>query len=174
MGDPLVWRGGPQPGLVRGVEPGAAGGADGLAAAVVLVVGGDVADALVQPHGVVEGAQPVRLGFELAGVAGLLQVRELALEVPEERLDPGLVVGGAGTAGVLGDPGAGHEGGGGARCHLRAVAGQGQQDREPVVAIGDGAAAQLGEEIVIEQVLLAVGDQRAGEGDLDLRGRFPG
>ncbi len=40
---------GRNPGLVRGLEPGAAGGADGLAAAVVLVVGGDVADALVQP-----------------------------------------------------------------------------------------------------------------------------
>jgi hypothetical protein len=40
-------------GLVCGVESGLAGGADGWAAAGVLVCGGDVADAFVQPNGVV-------------------------------------------------------------------------------------------------------------------------
>jgi len=59
---------------------------------VVLVAGGDVADALVQPDRVVVDAEPVELGFQLAAVAGLLQVRVLAFEVAEERLDPGLVV----------------------------------------------------------------------------------
>ena len=75
-----------------GGQAGSAGGSNGLAAAVVFVVGGDVADALVQSDGVVVRAQPVELAFQLAGVLDLLQVRELPLEVTEERLDPGLVV----------------------------------------------------------------------------------
>ena len=60
--------------------------------AVVLVVGRDVAEALVRPDGVAVQAQPVRPGFEVAAVADLFQVRELALEVAGERLGPGLVI----------------------------------------------------------------------------------
>jgi hypothetical protein len=67
---------------------------------VVFVVGRDVAQALVEPDGVVEQAYGVQLGFEVAGVGDLVQVRVLALDVPEQRLDPALVVGGAGPAEV--------------------------------------------------------------------------
>jgi hypothetical protein len=71
----------------------AAGLADGVAAAVVFVVGGDVADAGVQPDGVVLGLDAVVFEGELAGVAGLLRVRPVGLDVSEQRLDPGLVGG---------------------------------------------------------------------------------
>ncbi len=62
-------------------EPVAAGLADGITSAFVLVAGGDVADGCVQPDGVVLGLDVVQLGVELAGVADLLQVRPLALDV---------------------------------------------------------------------------------------------
>ena len=56
-------------GLVCVVEAGLAGGADGRAAAGVFVFGGDVADAFVEPHGVVVAVQPGprhdRLGFAI-------------------------------------------------------------------------------------------------------------
>jgi hypothetical protein len=83
----------------------------------------------------------------------------------EERLDPRLAVGGARAAEVPGDARADHEGRGGLGGHLRAVVGDRQQHRQPVVVIRHDPAAQLG-----EQVLLAVGDQRVDEGDLDLGG----
>jgi hypothetical protein len=60
VGDP------PQPGLL---ESGFAGLADLLAAAVVLVVGGDVADAGVQPDAVVVLADPGELGSQGGRVA---------------------------------------------------------------------------------------------------------
>ncbi len=44
-------------------------------------------------HGVVLGPDAVELDGELAGVADLLQVRPVALDVSEQRLDPGLVGG---------------------------------------------------------------------------------
>jgi energy-converting hydrogenase Eha subunit G len=66
--------------------------ADGLTSSFVFVVGGDIADALVQPGAVVELAQAVQLGFQVARVGDLVQVPEFALEVAEERLDPRLVV----------------------------------------------------------------------------------
>ena len=71
----------------------AAGLADGFASAFVFVVGGDVADGGVQPDGVVLGPDPVELAVEFAGVADLLQVRPFALDVTEQGLDPGLVLG---------------------------------------------------------------------------------
>lgn len=40
---------------------------------------------------------------------GVVQVRILGLELAEERFDPGLVVWGAGSAEVLGDPRDGHQ-----------------------------------------------------------------
>lgn len=98
---------GSKPGLLGGVEACPAGVADGLAAAVVLVVGGDVADAFVESDLVVVGPEPVELGFEAAGVGDLVQVGPFAVEVSEERLDPGLVVGGGGPPEVLRDPGVG-------------------------------------------------------------------
>jgi len=49
-------------------QAGSACGTDRLAATVVLVVGGDVADALVEPDGVVVRPQPVHFEFELASL----------------------------------------------------------------------------------------------------------
>ena len=71
----------------------AAGLADRVAVSVVFVVGGDVADAGVQPDGVVLLADLVQFEVELAGVADLLEVWPVGLDVPEQGLDPGLVGG---------------------------------------------------------------------------------
>jgi hypothetical protein len=79
---------GRNPGLVGGLQAVSSGGAEGFAAAVVFVVGGDVAEALVQPGGVVELAEPAQLGLKIAWVGDLVQVWVLVLEVPEERLEP--------------------------------------------------------------------------------------
>src|SRR5512132_642109 len=81
----------------------AAGRADLGAAAAVLIVGGDVADPGVQPDGVVVGADHLQFSAELVGVAELLQVGPLALDVPEEALDRSLVGGGVRAAEVLDD-----------------------------------------------------------------------
>ena len=79
-------------GFACGVEPVAAGLADRVAPALVLVVGGDVADRGVQSDGVVLDLHAVELGVELAGVADLPQVRPTALGVPEQRLNPGFIL----------------------------------------------------------------------------------
>jgi hypothetical protein len=50
---------------------------------VMLVVGGDIADAGVQPDGVVFDPHSVQLWGELAGVADAFQARSLALDVAE-------------------------------------------------------------------------------------------
>jgi hypothetical protein len=63
--------------------------ADRLAVAVVFVVGGEVADAGVQAHGVVLDSDVVEFDGEFAGVADLLQLRPVGLDVAEQRLDPG-------------------------------------------------------------------------------------
>src|SRR5262245_19781971 len=81
---------------VDACESGAAGCADGGSAAVMFILRGDVADALVEPDFVVEDADAVEFGFELARVFDLVKVRELGLDVAEQALDPGLVVGCAG------------------------------------------------------------------------------
>ena len=83
-------------------ESGASGCADGGSAAGVFILGGDVADALVESDGVVEDPDPVEFGFQLAGVADLVQARELGFDMAEQRLDPGLVVGGAGAGRSVG------------------------------------------------------------------------
>ena len=118
--------------------------------------------------------EAVQLGFEIAGIGDLVQVGELALEVSEERLDPGLVVRGGGASEVLRDPRAGEEHRGGFRGHLRAVVADGQQHRDAVVGIGHGPGGELVQQRLVQQVLLAVGDQRPGEGDLDLGGGLLG
>jgi len=81
------------PGLAGGEQAVASGLAQGVAAAMVLVVGGDVADAGVQPDGVVLLADRVQLQCQLGGVVDLLQVRPVGLDVPEQTLVPGLVGG---------------------------------------------------------------------------------
>ncbi|OLT31365.1 hypothetical protein BJF82_15405 [Kytococcus sp. CUA-901] len=92
---------------------------------------------------------------------------QLGLEVAEERLDPGLVVGGGRAAEVLSDPGAGHEHRGGLGGHLRPVVGDGQQHRDAVVVVGDHPVGELFQQVALEQVLLSVGDQGTGERELD-------
>jgi hypothetical protein len=59
----------------------------------VLVVGGDVADGFVQPDGVVVEADAFELGAQDRGVVDGVQVGPVGLDVPEQRLDPGLVGG---------------------------------------------------------------------------------
>jgi hypothetical protein len=57
-------------------------------AAVVFVVGGDVADRLVQSNGIVFGPHSCYFGFEKGRFSDGLQVRPLALDVTEGGLDP--------------------------------------------------------------------------------------
>src|SRR5512144_2262437 len=78
---PVVYDGS-QSGRAGGGEAVATGLPDRVAAAVVLVVRGDVADAGVQPHRVVLAANAVELVAELAGIAAPLEVRPLALDMP--------------------------------------------------------------------------------------------
>ncbi len=65
-------------------EAGFAGLADGLTSSVVFVVGGDIADAGVQPDGVVVLSDHCELGTQRDRVADREQVRVLGLDVPEE------------------------------------------------------------------------------------------
>ena len=81
---------------VGAVQAGAAGAADRGAAAFVLVGGCDVADAGVQPHGVVLDAYHGELGAQNGGVGDRDEVWPVGLDVAEETLDPGLVSRGAG------------------------------------------------------------------------------
>jgi hypothetical protein len=87
------------------------------AAALVLVVGGDVADAGVQADGVVLDADDGEFGAQDGGVADRVQVRPVGLDVAAEALDPGLVGRGARSAEVLRDRAHRHR----ARGHLRPV-----------------------------------------------------
>jgi hypothetical protein len=94
----------------------------------------------VQPAAVVVGPDDLELAGERRGVADLLQVRPLVLDVAEQGLDPGLVGRGAGPAEVGHDRAHRQELAGGAGAHLGAVVGHGQQDRDVgVVAIERGA-----------------------------------
>jgi len=79
------------------VQSGAAGLADLGAAALVFVVGSDVADAGVQPHGVVLDAHAVERGAQDGGVGDVVEVGPVGLDVAEEALDPRLVGRGART-----------------------------------------------------------------------------
>ena len=85
----------PQPG---GLESCLACFADLLASSFVFVVGGDVADPGVQPDRVVVLADDRELGAQGGGVADGEQMGVLGLDVAEQRLDPGLVGRGAGSA----------------------------------------------------------------------------
>jgi hypothetical protein len=87
----------------------------------VLVFGGHIADAGVQPDGVVLEPHAFELTLELAGVGDLLQVRPFAFDVAEQRLDQPLVLRDAGPAGVPGQRVHRQPLAGGARDHLRPV-----------------------------------------------------
>lgn len=82
---------------------------DGVTAAFVFVVGGDVADALVEADVVVVAAHTVEFGFEHGGVADRFEVWPFVFDVSEQRLDPGLVGRGVGSAVMLSDGHGGHE-----------------------------------------------------------------
>ena len=71
----------------------AAFGANGITSSFMFVVGCHVADVGVQPDRVVLRPDEFEFGFEFAGVSDLLQVRPFALDVTEQGLDPGLVLG---------------------------------------------------------------------------------
>ena len=75
-------------GVVGGGESVAAGLADGVAAALVFVVGGDVADRLVERDRVVVGPDPLEFGGEHLGIDDGEQVRVLGFDVASRRLDP--------------------------------------------------------------------------------------
>jgi hypothetical protein len=98
-------------------------------------------------------------------------MRPFGLDVAEQRLDPGLVGGGAGAAEVLMDRAQGHELAGGATGHLRAVVAEGQQHRPGRIIDGG-----------VDQAVLTSGDprqqplalQRLPEHDLDLGGGLLG
>ncbi len=75
------------------VQTGASGRPQSRSAAVVLIIWRHISKTLVEPDGVVEVPAAAEFGLEFAGVDDLVQVRMLALEVPEERLDPGLIIG---------------------------------------------------------------------------------
>ena len=92
---------------------------DLFAVAGVFVVGGDVADAGVQPGPVVDPADASQLGVEDSRVGELFEVRPLAFDVSEEGLDPGLVARRVGPAEALGDGQAGEELPCGVGGHLR-------------------------------------------------------
>jgi hypothetical protein len=84
--------------LARAAQPVAARLADRRPAAVVLVVGGDVADAGVQAHAVVLLADGVELARQVGRIAQRAQVRPPVLDVAEQRFDVGLIRGGTGAA----------------------------------------------------------------------------
>src|ERR1039458_9107537 len=87
---------------LRATHPGDAGAPDPRPAAVVLVIGGDVADAGMEADGVVLGADAGELGVKRGRVGDGGQVWPVALEVAEERFDVRLVGRGAGPAVMLG------------------------------------------------------------------------
>ena len=99
----------------------AAGLADRGPAALVLVVGGDIADAGVQAHGVVAVLGGGELAAQVGGVGEAFELGVVVLEVAEEALDVRLVGGDAGAPAVGGDRVERHELAGGARGHLRPV-----------------------------------------------------
>ncbi len=112
----------------------ASGRSQGRTAAVVLIIGRHILQALMQPDGVVVGPAQDQLGLDLAGVNDHFQVRELALQVAEKRLDPSLIVGGARTPEVLRDPGAGfHD-----RIHGQKGVAPNGAELPPVTSISEG------------------------------------
>ena len=82
-----------QAALASAVQPVAAGLADGLAPAGVLVVGSHITDGLVESNRIVFRSQSCQFAIKCSGIGDGLQVRPLAFDVAEERRDPGLIGG---------------------------------------------------------------------------------
>ena len=72
--------------LASAVRPVAAGWADGLAPAGVLVVGGHVPDRLVESNGIVFRSRSYQFDIKCGGVGDGLQVRPLAFDVDVVRV----------------------------------------------------------------------------------------
>ena len=83
--------------------------ADLLTTATVFVVRGHVSHAGVQPDGIPVHLKMIKLGAQDCGFGDLEKVRELGLEMPEERFDPGLVGRCAGSPEMHGNSMQGHE-----------------------------------------------------------------
>ena len=108
-------------------------------------------------------ADPVEFGFQVPRVADLVQVWVFALDAPEQGLDPGPVVRGARTVDVPPDPDRGHERRRVLGGHRRPVVADRQQDGD-LVTVRDHAGGELGEQGVVEQMVLARGVVRARGG----------
>ena len=137
---------------------------------MVLVVGGDVADPGVQPHGVVVLPHDGQLCPQNGWGTDREQVRVLGLEVPVQAFDPGLVGRGTGPAEVLGDRAHCQEFPRGPGCHLGAVVGDGEQDRPSVVVVGEVDPAVVVADV--DSLEQPFGGEGGGEGELDLGGGY--
>ena len=116
---------------------------DGVAAAFVFVVGGDVADRCVEPDAVVLAADAVEFGFEVAWVGELLQggVTRPSRVRTGSRSKPGGE--GVRASEVLGDVDSRQELPGGVGAHLGAVVTDREQQRD--LPIADGPLDVLGQ-----------------------------
>ena len=124
----------PSPSFLVGVSHAlGAGGSDGLAFALVFVVGGGVADGLVEADAVVAVADSFEFGGEHGGLCDGLWVGVCSFGVSPQRLDPGLVSQSRGAAEPLGDRAQGHEFSGVFGTHLGPVVGDRQQQRHQIV-----------------------------------------
>ncbi len=122
MGSLRGWSGGCGRAVVVGLVGGLAGGLTNcFSSGVVFVVGGDVADPLMQPDTVVVDPDAVQFSLQQCRVGDRVEVRPFTFDVSEERFDPRLVGGGVGAAVVLGDGHQGHVGAGVMRRHRGAV-----------------------------------------------------
>jgi hypothetical protein len=92
-----------EPFLSGSLEALPAGLADRFSSSLVLVVGRDVADRLMQAHRVVLDPHAGELGFEHDRVVDVLEMGPFALDVTEQRLDPRLIRRRVRPAPVLGD-----------------------------------------------------------------------
>ncbi len=99
----------------------------------MFLVWGDVSDAGMESHLVVVGTADVEFGAEDVDVFDQVEVGEFSFEMSEERFDPSLVGGSAGSSVVGGQPAQGHELSGRPRAHLGSVVRHDQQHREMVV-----------------------------------------
>lgn len=153
-----------EPFLSGSLEALPAGLADRFSSSLVLVVGRDVADRLMQAHRVVLDPHAGELGFEHDRVVDVLEMGPLALDVTEQRLDPRLIRRRVRPAPVLGDGQQRHERPRVGGSHRRPVIRDRQQDR-PGRVVDREVEALIGQQL--EQAFELEG---VLEEDLDLGG----
>ena len=107
--------------------------ADLVALPGVFVVGGEIADAFVEPHRVVVEPDAFEFTAETGGIVERFEVGVFAFDVVEQRLDPGQLGGCVTPSEVLSDRAERHELGGVTGAHLRAVVRHCQQQRHTVI-----------------------------------------